>query len=193
MGLLESLMSLLAPKTVSPLQEEPDIRMRFDAPTPTPTPMQAPTMPQEDQYNGGSIDPSVIAQGFQKFSATPPPVASMSSEIASAGEGLPDELLPAILALMETGGGKHMASKNNPYNLGPGIEYPDLKTAIVGGGPRDQKGFKGVIHGGLYDKYKESGKLEDFFNTFTPPGPEHGNPSMEELIQRYHSLRSLFQ
>lgn len=138
--------------------------------------------------------PQIITQGMQRFLPdNPPPAATMGAQLAQAGRGLPDPLLPAIVALMESGGGANMKG-NNMFNIGPGVSYPDLQTAIIGGGPDNQRGMQGLLRpGGLYDTYRNSGRLEDFFNTFTPPGPEHGNPSMEELIQRYNALKLLFQ
>lgn len=160
--------------------------------SPSPIVSPVPDNPMS-QYNPQEQAATRISQGMQKFSPDTVPMATMSSELSQAGQGLPDELLPAIIGLMESGGGQHMKN-NNPYNIGPGIKYPDLRTSIIGGGDKNQKGLKGLLReGGPYQKYRDSGKLEDFFNTFTPPGIENGNPSMEELISRYKKLRLLFQ
>ena len=142
---------------------------------------------------------SKIDQGLSKYSPDQPlPIASMSGQLAEAGSQLgQNDLLPTIMALMETGGGTKSVGNNNPYNI-RGIQdnkrqfinYPDLQTSILGGG--DQKGFLGtILNSGYYNDFNQSGNLADFFKTFTPQG--EGNPSQEELIARYLQLMSYFQ
>ena len=156
-----------------------------------PPPPQAQVSPQ--------VQPSLadlIASGLGKFSNSPVPIASMSGQLAQAGQGLPDELLPTIMALLETGGGQRMTANNNLYNLQGTqdgrtkfIDYPDLQTAILGG--NGSRGLAGTIKdpAGYYGDYLKSGNLEDFFKRFTPPGEDYGNPGMEELVARYNALR----
>ncbi len=147
----------------------------------SPTPTPAPSMSDR------------IRSGLLKYQADIP-AATLSSELAQAGMGLPDPFLPAVMTLMETRGGQDMATPNNLFNIGPGIEYDDPRTSIIGGGERNQKGFEGIMReGGLYQPYRDSGRLEDFFSVFTPPGEQYGNPSMEELLKRYQLLRAYFQ
>lgn len=156
--------------------------------------VQPSPQPSPQPQSQGAISPEQLQTGFNRFSNPPPPIAQYAPQLAQAGQGLPDPLLPAVIALMETGGldPNKTATPNNAYNLGPGFAYPDPATSIVGGGPNNQKGLEGVLKGGLYDDYLQSGDLADFFNKFTPPGQEYGNPSMEELIQRYMLIRELF-
>lgn len=166
---LEQLGLMKPPPVVSP------VPTGYVPPTPTPTP----------NY------PDIISRGMQNFSPDAVPAASMSSQLAQAGQGLPDPLIAAVMALIESGGGQHMRN-NNLFNIGPGISYPDLQTAIVGGGQNNQLGFQGIMReGGPYQQYRQSGNLGDFFNTFTPPSP--GNPTLEELLKSYYELRKLFE
>lgn len=153
-------------------------------PIPDQQPHQAPQQPSMRDR---------ISSGLSKYQQDIP-VATLSGELAQAGEGLPDPFLPVIMSLMETHGGEKMATPNNLFNIGPGITYDDPITAILGGGARDQKGLKGLLReGGPYQQYRDTGNLEDFFSRFTPPGEAYGNPSMEELLQRYAALRSYFE
>ncbi len=149
-------------------------------PSSTPTPTQNPLQQQ-------------IERGISKYDQTMP-IATLSAPLAKVGQGLPDSLLPVILALMESGGGRNITSgANNLYNISPGqgITYPDLATAILGGGQRNQLGLKGVLEKN-YPDYLRSGNLTDFFSRFTPES-DLRNPSIEESIKRYNLLRTLFE
>lgn len=122
-----------------------------------------------------------------------PPVATQAAALAEAGRGLPDPYLPAILSLIETGGGRKITrGSNNLFNILPtraGVDYPDYKTAILGGG--SQKGLRGLLRkGGLYQDYLDSGNLSDFFTRYSPPSE---NASIEDQLSRYQELRSLFE
>lgn len=148
-------------------------------PTPTPNLMQ--------QYAGK------IQEGMTRWGrGTAPPLATISGELAQAGEGLPHPFLPAAIGLKETGGLRDSPkgrALNNPYGIGPGIAYPDIQTATVGG--NGQRGLKGVLNGPLYEKYRQSGKLEDFINTYS--NPAWGNPSMEDQIATLLNLLGYFK
>jgi len=136
-------------------------------PTPTPPPAQA------------------FTQGFNNYGSVP--AANYANEFAAsaAANPLPDPYLPAVLAIMETGGGRNMAYENNLTNWGmqdmPSIPYM-IDRMYSGIGSRFP----------YYQDYMKSGNLQDFFNSYTPPGPEHGNPTMDELLQRYNAIRQLF-
>jgi hypothetical protein len=162
-----------------------DPRMTDYTPPSQTTPSPAPQRPLQQR----------IESGLSKFSNPPPPIATMSSQLAQAGQGLPDQLLPAILSLMETGGmqeGKTL-TPNNPYNIGPGVNYSDPSIAILGGGDQNQLGLSGLLRPtGLYSDYLQSGDLSQFFNRFTPPSDPR-NPSTEELVNRYNLLKALFE
>lgn len=152
-----------------------------------PTGGQPQNQDQTQQYT-----PQNLQEGIMEWSkGNKVPLANYVDELVQAGQGLPDPLAPVILAIMETGGGQKMASENNLYNLGPGIEYPDMGTAIVGGGPNDQRGFKGVINGPIYADYRQSGDIKDLFKHFTPDS-DPNNPKMGELVGRYNQIREYF-
>lgn len=96
---------------------------------PTPTPSPTPAMPSADTFN----------QGFANFGANVP-AATQGAEFAKTAGQLPpniDQLLPSILALMETGGGQNMVANNNLFNI-KGIQdgnsqfvnYPDFATSL---------------------------------------------------------------
>lgn len=162
----------------------------------SPAPVVSPP-PARSLPNAGTF-----AQGFANFGGNPP-VATQSGQFAQAAGALPekvDPLLPAIIALMETGGGKNLTAANNPYNIrgiqngrSKFIDYPSLATALLGGGADNSQGFSGLVGSNpLYENYRQSGDLADFFNVFTPPGKEYGNPSLLDLILRYNAIKSLF-
>ena len=164
-------------------------------PTPTPTLTPKPKGYTADQ----------IKDGLTKFGPTTPLIDS-ADDLATAVSKMPkgvDPLLPVVVSLMETGGGQKMTAENNPFNLRGEqygrrkfIDYPDIKTSILGGDNRGvkSKGFTGTINEHpSYAQFRKTGNLEDFFSSYTPPGKEYGNPTMPELISRYQQLRSLFE
>ena len=188
------------------------IPTRTPMPTRTPTPepqYHGPTMIADAQNGGGQVQgtqtPTIedIATGLAKFAqaAHVPdvPVATQAANLLEAGQGLPDPLLPTVLTLKETRGGldllNRLVGKNNPGNiLPPGglADYPSMDVGILGGGPQEQKGLRGVLMGPAYENYRNTGNLEDFFRVYSPGGPEHGNPSLEEQIRQYQALRQYF-
>lgn len=142
--------------------------------------------------------------GFSKFGADAP-VATASPAFAQAAQKMPanmDPYLPAVIALMETGGGAKTVAPNNVFNISGMqngregfVSYPDFSTALLGGdnGGVQSQGFMGtLLNGPAYSDFRSSGNLGDFFNSYTPPGPAYGNPSLEELLGRYQALRALF-
>jgi hypothetical protein len=148
--------------------------------------------------------PAVFQNGFTKFNEEAP-VATQSAIFAKAAKQLPsniDPLLPAIIAIMETGGGSKLAANNNLFNLrgtqdgqNKFIDYPSMETALLGGKNRgvESQGFIGtILNNPSYSKFRSSGDIADFFKVYTPPGSQYGNPTLEELISRYHSIRTLF-
>ena len=157
------------------------------------TPSQAPSKPQ----NIGLAQQ--IASGISGY-APQSPLIQQAQSLAQLGQQTPDPLLAAVLALKESSGlnpsnpnSRAMAQANNPFGIKPGgvlAEYPDLITAILGGGPKKQRGLKGVLSSGAYDKYLKSGDLADFFAAYTPEGP--GNPTIKQSIEQYNKLRKYF-
>lgn len=169
----DSLMNKM--KAVLGVQQANASEMPTPTPTPTPHPLQGAIEKALNEYRGGV------------------PIATMAAQLAQAGEGLPDPLMPAIMPLIETAGGEAITrGNNNLYNMLPteaGVNYPDYETAILGGGPDEQKGFVGTIKGGKYDDYLESGDLADFFDTFSP---SHENAAIADQITRYNSIRKQY-
>jgi hypothetical protein len=142
-----------------------------------------------------------IQRAFKQYGN--PPIATQSAQLAQLGEEFQkrggNPYLPAALTIKETGGLKHQPAQviNNPAGIGPGIKYPNLETAILGGGNSGinggpQKGMKGVLLGGLYDEYLKTGNLLDFFKVYTPENV-HDNPSYKDQIQLMNQLLSMFQ
>lgn len=158
-----------------------------------PQPMQQSSFMPQAYAAGPSLDQltNAIRQGFLKYGA--PEAAANAQYFAQAGQGLPDPYMPAILAIKETSAGKRLSHKNNYLNIGPNIDYPDVKTNLLGGGPNNQKGFAGVMKSGLYNKYLKSGDLKDFFNTYTPPTYQGGtNDPIDKQIKDYNTYKSYF-
>lgn len=153
---------------------------------------------QESHLSQSALEKMILA-GFTHYGA---PAATAAASFAKAGEGLPDPLMPAVLALKETSGGKRMApnSANNLLNIGPNINYPSIDANLNGGGTwgRDggpQGGFTGTIHSPAYAKYLQTGDLHDFFAHYTPTNDANGNQvngKQDEQINQYNLLRSYF-
>lgn len=154
--------------------------------------------------NTGIPGADAYRRGFERFKPGIP-VMSIADRFAEAASRLPkniDPYLPAVLALMETGGGEKVVGDNNAWNLSGTqngkrgfVGYPDFATALLGGdnGGVQSQGFVGtVLNDAPYAKFRNTGNLADFFQVYTPPGEEYGNPSMEELLDRYARLRALF-
>lgn len=143
------------------------------APSPTPEP------------TGASISPDQIRAGLTEFGGgTAPPVASYSAQLAQLGNELArrypniDPAFIAALALKESGGGQNIPEgSNNPYGIMSDdqtgnrslAQYPDFGVATLGGGQNDQQGLRGTLFAGPYDEALQSGNLEQFFNTYSPP------------------------
>jgi hypothetical protein len=160
--------------------------------TPTPTPTPTPTQSQFAQ---------LIQNGIKKFGANAP-MATLSAELASVGQGMggkSDPLLPTIVGLMESGGlqAPVQQQKANPFNImnnGQVVDYNGLpQVAVTGGtaGGIPRQGFAGTMKSPVYADYLKSGSLSDFFNHFTPPNDPR-NPSNEELIRRYNDLKQRY-
>lgn len=151
----------------APLMNELSNQHFAATPTPTPPPAQA------------------FEQGFNAYGNIPLTDYANEFQQAAQNSPLPDPYLPAVLGIMETSGGQNMKYANNPFNWG--MQDMESIPYVI---DRIYSGIGGRMP--YYKNYLESGNLEDFFNSYTPPGPEHGNPSMEELLQRYQKIRDLF-
>lgn len=163
--------------------------------TALPTPSPAPTDNQFGVPRDQAALEEIITAGLADSNFADAPISTLSGQLAQAGAGLPeavDPLLPVILSLMETSGGRNLSAPNNLFNIGPGISYPDPVVNILGGGPQDQLGLAGVLRpGGIYDPFLQTGDLSEFFRTFTPE-TDPANPSNEELVNRFNTLRDIF-
>jgi hypothetical protein len=171
------------------------------SPTPTqqPNPFQG-IIPQEHAQAQSILPDQLtqqIQQGFQKWGGASVPAATLSASFARAGQGLPDPLMPAVLAIKETGGGKHLADTNNLLNIqynGIGNSpYEKPEYGIEGGGGHG--GFPKVINNGMYKDYLKSGNLADFFKVYTPTYDKNGkqiNAPIDKQIAAYNAIRSNF-
>jgi len=169
-----------------------------------PSVANAPTTTPTDTNFNDLIN--TIKNGFTKYGS---PMATAAADFANAGYKLQqqhpnvDPLIAAVLSLKETSGGKSMApnSANNTLNLGPNINYPDIKTNLMGGGTwgidgGPQQGFTGIMNQPVYQKYLDSGNLNDFFPSYTPTYDTNGkkvNGTTAEQIAQYDTLRKFFQ
>lgn len=168
-------------------------------------PQQQPVQPSQQPQNNQPIpQPQDFANGFAKFGSNVP-VATASGAFSKAASMLPptvDPYLPAIIALLETGGGANAVANNNAFNIS-GIQngqqgyvsYPDYTTALLGGNNNgDQsQGFIGtLLNNPAYAPFLKSGNLADFFKVYTPPGAQYGNPDLPTMLNNYAQLRSLF-
>lgn len=148
------------------------------AQSPSPTPLPA---------NLADIA-KVIQHGLTAYGS--PPVTQSSDALATAGQGLPDPYLPAIISLIESGGGKNVTrGDNNIYNMNAnqgGVVYPDINTAILGGD--GHQGFKGIVNK-MYQDYINSGNVGDFFNKYSPPSE---NAPLNTQVDRYNSIKKQY-
>lgn len=166
-----------------------------------------PPSPQGQVLGSSNSAPSAndFLQGFNNYSPNLP-IASQAGLFSQAAQRLPanvDKFLPAIISLMETSGGQNMSAPNNFFNTygtqnGQNglISYPNLATALLGGNNSGvpAQGFVGnLLNNPAYQPYLNSGNLSDFFNVYTPPGAEHGNPTLPQLMSRYNTIRGNFK
>ena len=155
-------------KALSPTPISPRGELQVPSALPTPTPQ-----PMEQSFQ----------KGFKRYGSE---LANYSGNFAEAAEkyNLPDPYLPAVMALMETSGGKNLKYKNNPFNWGmqdmPSTDYTidHIYSGIGGRFP-------------YYQKYLQTKDIGDFFDSYTPQ--DGVNPSKEELVSRYNSLRKYFE
>lgn len=173
----------------APTQMPPQMQAQIPAASPTPYPRitaEQVLAGLAARANGGAM----------------PPIASNASALAQLGNSLPtniDPFFPAALALRESGGGVTSGvPENNPFGLMSWdqqgnralAQYPDLQTAILGGGPQGQRGLAGTLTGGLYNKFLESGQMADFLNTYSPPGE---NATVDQQAALLNELLQYFR
>ena len=170
----------------------------------------------------GASDQSVLSedqikQGLLKFNPETP-LASQAGVLRQAMQLLAqnpkiDPMIALTVALRETGGGRdlrHNTRKmggayegvNNPYNFrdttreGMFVNYPDFKTAILGGyNPQyktQSQGFVGqILNSPAYAKYRETGNIDDLNSVFTPQSD--GNQPANRLTADMEKLKKYFQ
>lgn len=170
------------------------------------TPVVQKVAPKEEKVLGKNtsemeeiIKRGLIASGFGDA-----PIATLSAELARAGSqmtGKADPYLPTVISLMESRGLQDQKPKSagNPYNimLGGLVDYEGNPGMAIEGGVDKKgikrRGFSGLMRqGGLYQDYLDTGDVSKFFNRFTPSS-DPLNPSNEELVRRYNTLREYFK
>jgi len=192
---------LIEKPIISPVPDVVEVK-RFDedgkpisSPTSTPTP--TPTQ---------SVYVNAIRQGLEAHKADPA-VLRLSSTFADLQSKykLPDPYLVPILSIMETGAGRWFYGydaktpeeqaamrekfKNNPYNWGI-VSNPN-------GLPGTMKDVTEKVFSGIaqrmpqYQDYLKSGNVADLFKIYTPSSDPR-NPKVQELVQRYNSIREAF-
>jgi hypothetical protein len=168
-----------APAPVIP-EMAPAVGGGYAAPAPTPAP---------DNLE------EVIKRGLESYGKTnglgTPPIATLSAQLAEAGHGQHDPLLPTINSLKETGGGFKQAHENNPLNIFDprGKDYPNPESNIAGRKGDERWSFKELLdEGSAYGKYRDSGNLEDFFSVYAPVSDPR-NPSIEEQMALYEDIK----
>lgn len=167
----------------------------------TPIPTAAP-IAQSPQTGGYSQDQ--VAQGISKLYGANTPILQDLPQLMAAGSQLPkgvDPMLPVIIALRETQGGKYNVGANNFFNLrndqGKFQDYPDANTAINGnldqGG--QSGGFVGLVNGskpqsqGIYQDFRQDPtNMAKFFSHYSPTADNNGD--MNTQVSNYNWIRS---
>ena len=180
-------------KLLFKLIQRPNTDQAPFVPTPMPTPTPTPKWYPLEQN---------ISKGYKeyqnRYNLDEVPIATKAPELARLGYEIEqrggDPYLPAALAIKETGGLNYEPAKriNNPFGLGPHVSYPNLDVSILGGGPDNQKGLRGVLFGKRYRLYFDSGDLLDFFKKYTPTTDER-NPSYEKQIRQMNTYLDFFR
>ena len=160
---------------------------------PSPQPIQGGITPTATPAPQSNIA-EAIKRAYEMYNPHAP-LATLSGELAAAGEGLPDPFLPAIVGMKESSGGTHMTYPNYPLNiLAPGqYDYPTIQSNISGG-PGDQRlSFKELLQTNPYADYRASGNVADFFKRYTPDtdssGNRNSNATIADQVALYNELR----
>ncbi len=167
--------------------------------------MQAPQLPQLRGHNGAApINGQDLYNLLSKARGPDLPILQHLALLINAGNQLPqniDPLLPIILAIRETQGGKYNKGQNNPYNIrgeqlgqtSKFIDYPSLDVATMGGynpmGNVNSQGLTGLIgQNNIYSDFRNSGKLQDLFAHYSPPSDSNG--SLDQQAGNYDWIRN---
>ena len=139
------------------------------------------------------------------------PILQYLPQLLTAGQQLPkgmDVLLPIIMALRETQGGKDLIDPNRNANLGKNNifnirnetgafqDYPNTNTAISGnyqqGGP--SSGFVGLMQGAqdknrnIYADFRaDPTNMSKFFAHYSPTSDNNG--ALPEQVNNYNWIR----
>jgi hypothetical protein len=165
-----------------------------------------PQMPSSSQPNNTAIDREALAQRIAQKWGKDTPVLQNLDLLLEAGNKLPsnmDKLLPIILALRETQGGKYNKGNNNPFNIRNNQskfqDYPDLATAVLGnldkGG--ESSGLVGLLQGAepsnqsIYADFRRTGDIKDLYKKWSPP--EDSNGALEEQLQNYQWFKNYLE
>jgi hypothetical protein len=131
------------------------------------------------------------------------PILQNLTSLINAGNQLPsnmDPLLPIILAIRETQGGRYNKGQNNPYNIRGEqygttkfIDYPNLKTATFGGyNPHsnvESQGLLGLLtKNDIYSNFRNTGNLSDLFARYSPTSDNNG--SLDQQVENYNWIRN---
>lgn len=130
------------------------------------------------------------------------PILQNLSTLINAGNQLPsnlDPLLPIVLAIRETQGGRYNKGQNNPYNIrgiqgdksSKFIDYPSVDVASQGGqnGPDVSQGLTGLLgKNPIYSDFRQSGKLQDLFAHYSPTADSNG--SLDQQAENYKWIRN---
>jgi hypothetical protein len=139
----------------------------------------------------------IIENAYQQYNPTAP-LATLSAELADAGQGWPDPYLPAIIGMKESSGGAHQTYPNNPLNiLQPGrYDYPTIQSNINGGPGDERYSFKELQNTSPYADYLQSGDIADFFKSYTPDrdraGNRNSNAPINEQVAMYNMMRDKY-
>lgn len=152
----------------------------------------------------------VVELGLEKYrakgghanlpvSANARDMVQLEDEIYDKYPKYPRYTVPA-LSLKESSGGVRMRG-SNPFGIGPGIKYPDIKTSILGGGNMGanggpQMGLRGVILGTpkyptKYGDFLRTGRYEDYLGRYTPQSDTR-NAKIAEQVATMNQLRQYF-
>jgi len=138
-------------------------------PTQTPTPTPTPDIV------------GAILKGFKEYGGDNLPVATLAATFKDAAykNNLNPYLLPSV-SILETSGGRNQTFENNPLNWG--AKEPTFKPQS----PEETiyKAASGIGTGRAfpyYEKYRQTGNLEDFASHYAPPGENNTKQYVENL------------
>lgn len=184
-GILDSIKNTIGgffqPKLISPL---PDNYQFPQAQAATPTPRQG-VLGADTQQNPPLVTEQQIRKGWDNYGDGNAPAATMSAVFADVANQYPvlrkhPGLLPAM-AMKESSGGK--ANTKNWFNWGlkvPGYNETNPETVIrsvaraIGSNDSPSSQY--------YQKFRETGNIEDMLARYAPPGENDTNLYHKQLL-----------